>query len=485
MKFSALLATAVLSVTQLFSAPAQYELKNAFPNLSFTQPVDLQHAGDGSNRLFLVEQQGIIRVFQNDEAISATKEFLDISSKVLAGGELGLLGLAFHPEHEKNRHFFVNYTTNNPDRTVVSRFSVDSLDADVADPGSELILLELLQPYPNHNGGQIAFGTDGYLYIAFGDGGSGGDPQGNGQNRSTLLGTIARIDVDNPSGQLNYGIPPDNPFAGNTSGYREEIFAYGLRNPWRFSIDFATGRIWAADVGQDRIEEIDIIEKGRNYGWRITEGTLCYNPSTGCDTSGLTMPIWEYGRSLGNSATGGYVYRGSAVPGLAGKYVYGDFGSGRIWALTYDGTNAPANEELLQSGLLVSSFGLDERNELYILGYDSGRVYTFKPSLPTAVVEEINVPQVSRLHQNFPNPFNPSTDISYTLREDAHVAIRIFDVQGRLISTLVEESQGAGRQFVRWEGTDAFGNLVSSGTYYYQLSVDGAFVDTRAMLLLK
>jgi glucose/arabinose dehydrogenase len=485
MKPTRSLALIIVAGIAFSDASGQYELENAFPNLSFSQPVDLQHAGDASDRLFLVEQQGRIRVFQNDDGVSTAKEFLDISGKILSGSEMGLLGLAFHPEYETNGYFFVNYTMNGPARTVVARYRVDSVDADAADPSSELILLEVLQPFSNHNGGQIAFGTDGYLYISFGDGGDGGDPQGHGQNRSTLLGTIARIDVDNPVGQSNYGIPPDNPFAGDTSGYREEIFAYGLRNPWRFSIDSASGRIWTADVGQNRIEEIDIIEKGRNYGWKVMEGTLCFSPATGCDTTGLTMPAWEYGRSLGNSVTGGYVYRGSLVPELAGKYIYGDFGSGRIWALTHDGVNPPANEELLASGLLVSSFGVDQENELYVLGYSPGRVYKFKSSPQTSVVEEITVPRVSRLLQNYPNPFNPTTEITYVLDEGALVEIRLFDVQGRFINSLVNEFMTAGRHTARWNGSDFSRGPVSSGTYYYQLSVDGLPVDTRSMLLVK
>jgi len=485
MTLSRLLSAGIIAAATLSSATAQHEIEEAFPNLSFSQPVDLQHAGDGSNRIFLVEQAGIIKVFPNSDTTTATREFLNISAKVLSGGEMGLLGLAFHPEYETNGYFFVYYSRNSPARTMVARYRVDSLDIDAADPGSELILLEVVQPYSNHNGGQISFGPDGFLYIGLGDGGASGDPLGHGQNRSTLLGTIARIDVDNPSGQLNYGIPPDNPFAGDTSGYREEIFAYGLRNPWRFSIDSASGRIWAADVGQNRIEEVDIIENGRNYGWRTMEGNLCFIPSTGCDTSGLTLPIWEYGRGLGNSVTGGYVYRGTAVPELDGKYIYGDYGSGRIWALTFDGVTPPTNEELLPSGLLVSSFGVDQDNELYILGYSPGRVYKFTASLPTSVAEEINVPHVSRLHQNFPNPFNPSTDIAYTLSESVHVKIRIFDIQGRLINTLVNENRPAGRQIARWEGTDFSGSQVSSGTYLYQLQANGTPVDTRSMLLLK
>lgn len=245
---------------------SQYNVDVTFPNLSFSHPVGLYSAEDGTDRLFVVEQEGRIQVFGNNPNVSVTEVFLDIRDLVLFGGEQGLLGLAFHPNFAQNRYFYVDYVAPNPRRTVIARYSVSPTNPDMTDMNSELVLLEVAQPFENHNGGQIAFGPDGYLYIALGDGGSGGDPQGNGQNRATLLGKILRIDIDSPSSSLNYGIPPDNPFVGNTEGFREEIYAYGLRNPWRFSFDLTTGRLWVADVGQDRMEEIDIVEKGKNYG---------------------------------------------------------------------------------------------------------------------------------------------------------------------------------------------------------------------------
>jgi hypothetical protein len=207
-----------------------------------------------------------------------------------------------------------------------------------------------------------------------GDGGSGGDPQGNGQDRSTLLGSILRIDVDGKENDNNYAIPPDNPYAGNNEGYREEIFAYGLRNPWRFSFDAENGRIWAGDVGQNSYEEIDIIQAGENYGWNIMEGTHCYEPSSGCEQSGLVLPIWEYGRNQGISVTGGFVYRGPTLDNLTGLYIYGDYGSGKIWALDYDESDDPENTELLEVDFPISSFGVDAKNELYICGFD-GNIY--------------------------------------------------------------------------------------------------------------
>ncbi len=353
-------------------------VEEAFPQLTFERPVDLQHAGDNSKRLFVVEQRGVVSVFQNDADVEEKSVFLDIEAQVEdQGNEEGLLGLAFHPEYENNGFFYVNYTASNPDRTVISRFKVSSSDQNTADKASELILLEFDQPFSNHNGGQVAFGPDGYLYIAVGDGGSGGDPQGNGQNLKTLLGTILRIDVDQQEGQMNYGIPADNPFANNSEGFRKEIYAYGLRNPWRFSFDSESNRLWTGDVGQNRYEEIDIVENGGNYGWNIMEGFHCFEPSSGCDTEGLEMPIWEYERSEGDvSVTGGFVYRGQSISELEGLYVYADYASGRIWTLDHSDLDNPVNNEILKAPFQISSFGVDKDNELYICGFD-GKIYRF------------------------------------------------------------------------------------------------------------
>ena len=259
-----------------------FTIQDAFPGLKFNLPLDFQNAGDGSGRVFVVEQSGQIYVIENKPSIKA-ELFLDISNRIdNSSNEMGLLGLAFHPDFKDNGSFFVNYT--NSKSTVISKFKIDPSNPNKADPSSEEIILTFPQPYSNHNGGQIAFGPDGYLYIGVGDGGSEGDPQGNGQNCNTLLGKILRIDINKKDPGLNYSIPPDNPFTNNSQGKREEIYAYGLRNPWRFSFDPQSGRLWAADVGQDRVEEIDLINNGKNYGWNIMEGSLCYNPSSGCNT---------------------------------------------------------------------------------------------------------------------------------------------------------------------------------------------------------
>jgi glucose/arabinose dehydrogenase len=288
------------------------------------------------------------------------------------------LGLAFHPDYIHNGYFFVNYTRGNPLETVIARYKVSPANSDVADPTSEDVILTYAQPYVNHNGGKIAFGNDGFLYIASGDGGSGGDPGNRAQNKKELLGKILRINVDNPSGNLKYSIPPDNPFANNTEGYRQEIYAYGLRNPWRFSFHRKTGTLWLGDVGQDKIEEVDIIEKGGNYGWNITEANECYS-SNNCNKAGLSEPIWSYQHSSqnGRCITGGYVCDDKNVPGLNGKYIYGDYVSGNIWALTFSGKTAIRNEliETLSGGL--SSFGLDSKDNLYALAYSTGKVYKF------------------------------------------------------------------------------------------------------------
>jgi len=363
-------------------ARAQVELEPAFPFLTFLNPLDLQHSGDGTNRLFVVEQRGMIHVFENSQYVTEHSIFLDIRDRVNDEGfEEGLLGLAFHPDYENNGYFFVDYTASNPMRTVISRYSVSVSNPDSADENSEFIIMEFSQPFENHNAGQISFGSDGYLYISAGDGGSGGDPFGNGQNLQTLLGSLLRVDINSPAGGMNYDIPPDNPFFANDLGYREEIFAYGLRNPWRFSFDPLTGWLWLADVGQDEIEEIDLIYIGRNYGWNVMEGNRCFDPSTGCDTTGLELPIWEYDHSLGLSVTGGFVYHGSNAPEFEGHYIYADYLSGRIWSLFYDGENPPSNTELMDTDLFITSFGIDENNELYICAFD-GTIYWFSGGGP-------------------------------------------------------------------------------------------------------
>lgn len=379
-KVETIISTQTAIVTETVSRASQEPLRKmtvavAFPNLSFDRMVYLTHAGDGTERLFLVLQPGMILVFPNKEDVDSARVFLDIRERVNdAGSEEGLLGLAFDPGYETNGYFYVYYTASPPARSVLSRFSVSPSNPNEADPGSELIILEVAQPYSNHNGGSLIFGPDGYLYLGLGDGGSGGDPHGHGQNISTLLGSILRIDVSRSSPAERYLVSPDNPFV-SLDGAQGEIWAYGLRNPWRFAFDLETGLLWAADVGQNHYEEVDIIEKGGNYGWNRMEGLHCFPPSVSqCDKTGLELPITEYTHAEGCSITGGHVYRGSRVTSLYGAYVYGDFCSGKIWALRFDGVQVTEHLELVDSPLQISSFGEDADGELYILSFD-GKIY--------------------------------------------------------------------------------------------------------------
>ncbi len=360
----------VVAASSASAQELRYAVAEAFPSLTFVKPVDLQSARDGSGRLFVVEQGGVVRGFPNRPDAGASEVFLDLRDKVNTdGNEMGLLGLAFSPDFASDKTFFVDYTASKWTRRItrVARFRAAG---NAADAKSEDVVIEIAQPWSNHNGGQVAFGPDGMLYVAMGDGGSAGDPQGNGQNRAALLGKILRLDVS----KRPYAIPADNPFRGNKNGWKEEVWAYGLRNPWRFSFDRATGTLWAGDVGQVTWEEIDVVEKGKNYGWDCREGMQAYEParerSSACEgASGFVDPVWTYGRSEGISVTGGYVYRGQSLPDLVGWYVYADYGTGRVWALrAADGE--PTNRLLVDTDLMISSFGVDENDELYICAHD-------------------------------------------------------------------------------------------------------------------
>ena len=342
----------------------------------FSSPLDLENAGDGTGRLFVVEQAGTIRILQNG-AVLATP-FLDITAKVTSGGETGLLGLSFHPGYAQNPRFYINYTrtTAGQLQTVIAEYQAAAGNPNIADPNSERILLVVDQPFANHNAGQLAFGADGMLYFGLGDGGSGGDPFGNGQNTQVLLGKMLRIDVDHTSTGKAYAIPPDNPFV--SGGGLPEIWAYGFRNPWRFSFDPPTGRIFVADVGQDAYEEVDIVTKAANYGWNVMEGTHCYNPATGCNTTGLTLPIADYAHSEGDTVIGGFVYHGALIPNLQNAYVFGDFSNGKIWMLQESAPNNWTRTLLLTTARPISSFGRDEAGELYAVDY-SGSVLQVSP----------------------------------------------------------------------------------------------------------
>lgn len=374
------------------TTPLPVKTEPAFPNLQWTgwsavndsglqtplRPVTLANGGDGSNRLFVLTQQGVLHSFKNSNEPQSTKVVLDLTKRVNFSDkefEEGYLGLAFHPKFKENGYFYVYCTTTEaPDISIISRFQMSKEDPDVADPKSEVELLRIPQPYWNHNGGTLAFGPDGQLYIGLGDGGAGSDPHKNGQKMSTLLGKILRIDVDHPADGKNYGIPADNPFVGK-DGVQPEIWAYGVRNIWRLSFDRKTGALWAADVGQDLWEEIDIIVKGGNYGWNLREGFHPFDPKNpkvsppeSPTPEGLIDPVWEYHHKDGKSITGGNVYRGKLLPELQGAYLYGDFVSGRMWALYYDADakQVTANRAIVHpNNIPMLTFGEDEAGEVY------------------------------------------------------------------------------------------------------------------------
>ena len=566
-----LILSFLISLFIASNVKAQFTLENAFPNLSFSSPIDLQNSGDGTNRIFVVERAGRIKVFPNSSSATSLKTYLDITDRVSAGGEMGLLGLAFHPDYKNNGFFYVNYTVSNPSKTRISRFQVSSENSDSADKNSELILLTFNQPFSNHNGGWIGFGPDdGYLYIGTGDGGSGGDPQNNGQSITTFLGKILRIDIDNQNSGLEYAIPSDNPFTDSSGSILKEIYAWGMRNPWRNSFDPVTGWLWSADVGQNTWEEINIIERGKNYGWRCYEGNHSFNLS-GCNYPEYIFPIWEYSHGLGCSITGGYVYRGPTVPELTGKYIYADYCTKTVWSLEYNDNAPPDNQTLLTASGFVTSFGVDENNELYIVTFSPDRIYRFSPTVslivPTSLVataigpnevelswndnntqeggfkierktgmqgiyalidsvnenvvtyldqsleantlyyyrvfaffeqlgseysnedsaktdnptgvEDSHIPTEYKLEQNYPNPFNPETAIIYQLSKLSFITLKVFDILGGEVATLVYEEKPAGRYEVKINA-----NNLTSGIYFYQLRTASKII-TRKMVLMK
>ncbi len=328
-----------------------------------TAPLDVTNAADGSGRLFVVEQAGRIRIVRDGALVG--RPFLDITDRIASGGERGLLGLAFHPDYPTDPRFFVDYTDRNGN-TVISSFRVTGTEADVADPASESVLLRIDQPFANHNGGAVAFGPDGMLYIGMGDGGSSGDPKGNGRSLGTLLAKILRIDVD-PTGSAPYAVPADNPFVA-AAGARPEIWATGLRNPWRLRFDRATGDLWIGDVGQNAWEEVDVMRagvKGLDFGWNTMEGFHCFKPAQGCDQAGITLPVTEYGHALGCAIIGGVVDRDPAAGPLLGRYLYGDACKDNLWALDPVGDGRHDGVIVAKVGRSLSSIGEAEDGTVY------------------------------------------------------------------------------------------------------------------------
>lgn len=370
-----LLATTSPAAAEVKTGPIGAKVVRAFRALRFDRPIVVTHAGDGSNRLFVAGQKGLIHVFPNRPDADEKSVFLNIRKKVVykdKENEEGLLGFAFHPKYKENGQFFLYYTTTSaPHTSVISRFRVSKDDPNKADAAFEEEIMRIKQPFWNHNGGTIVFGPDGYLYIGLGDGGAANDPHKNGQNLKTLLGSILRIDVDKKDPGKAYAVPKDNPFV-NTAGARPEIWAYGLRNVWRMSFDPKTKTFWAADVGQNLWEEINIIVRGGNYGWNIREAMHPFPPESNSSSREYINPIWEYHHSVGKSITGGHVYRGKAIPALLGKYIYADYVSGKVWALETDEKNREAigNYDIevpkAPAKLPVMTFGEDQDGEQYL-----------------------------------------------------------------------------------------------------------------------
>lgn len=426
-------------------AKAQYSLVPAFPNLSFRAPIELMQLPDTSGKFLVVSQVGQIFTFENTPTVSRRDTLLNISSRVFYSGEAGLIGIAFHPNFTLNRHLFVHYNRRQGTQlqTIISSFfcAYDARGVLRADVSTENIVLTINQPYNNHNGGKMEFGNDGYLYISLGDGGSGNDPQNYALNMTSLLGKILRINVD-PGQGTPYTIPPDNPFVNAGASVRPEIYAYGLRNVWKFCIDRPTGKIWAGDVGQNQIEEIDLIYSGANYGWRTYEGRRCnIGP---CNPAGVTMPIFQYTQAQNDkSITGGVVYRGSSLPPIFGHYLYGDYVSGRLWALDATDTANPVNTLLMSAQGAISAFGTDSSGEVYVARYsaNSGSILKLvNPSISGIEKQSIATMEV------YPNPTDDEATLNYELRSTGPLKIELYSTKGDRIKEFEAGTQAkAGR----------------------------------------
>ena len=470
------LTTFCILLTTLFSGShvfAQYTMPNAFPSLSaFSKPVEMTFPNDGTNRLFVVQQGGLIYIIPKSGSASTKEVFLDLRDSVVTNqNEMGLLGLAFHPDYKTNGYFYVNYNRYLAGTyyTYVARYSVNANDPDVADKSSKKILMKFVQPYTNHNGGCLRFGPDGYLYITTGDGGSGNDPQNHAQNLGSFLGKILRIDVNTTSGSKQYGIPGDNPFVSNTSAL-PEIYAYGLRNPWKFSFDSENGTLWASDVGQNYLEEVNIIEKGKNYGWKEMEGFQCRGGGNNCNKAGLALPVYDYYNCAvdgkGNcSVTGGYVYRGATIPELVGKYIFGDYSSGRVWAINYQANLDTTVTQIFDGTFTISGFALDQDKELYALGHGNGIIYKLVKPNPTGLTEEGFESQNTLTL--YPNPSENNTVLGFVAQENGVAKIRIISLNGN-VALSTENSYVLGANKLPLET-----NQLNKGVYFVEMEQNG------------
>jgi glucose/arabinose dehydrogenase len=466
------------------TARAQYVLERAYPAISFPAPTDVRPANDGTNRMFVVQKGGTIRVFQNDYHVSTSKVFLDISYKIRTAGEAGLLGLVFDPKYASNGIFYIYYETKYPTHNVVARMKV-SADPDVADYNTEEILIDAPQFDPGnayHCGGQLAFGNDGLLYIAMGD--NRNSPSA--QDLTDLQGSILRIDVHVDPKPIGFGaplyqIPSGNPFVTNTNGYRPEIYAYGFRNPWRFAIDPYTNELWVCDVGENDWEELDVVRAGKNYGWPLMEGPDCFPPGE-CDTTSkdLKLPLYSYSHDDGSAIVGGCRYWGSRLPELAGVFVFADYTSGVVWGLHYDGAGTPERFDLAHNAPSMFTVGSGFDDEI-LMGSVDGQLYR----LARTATPVTDAPLRSHLAGNFPNPFNPSTTIRFVLDHAAVVRLDIVSIRGERVRQFEFSPAGAGSHDVVWRGETDRGSHVASGVYFCRLIVDGTAVDSSRLVLVQ
>lgn len=461
-------------------ASSQYLFENVFTTTTFSKPLEMIDPKDGTPRMFILNQRGIVTVVNVDNPSAPGKTFLNITDKVTQTGlEPGLLGIAFHPQYSTNRYFYVFYTAVSPERSIIARFQTSTQNPDSAIKESEFNILTLNLTYSSHYGGHIEFGPDGFLYISFGMGAAQNDPPNNAQNLTLLNGKIARIDVNSASGGQNYSIPSSNPFIDSTSSVKKEIYAWGFRNVWKFSFD-NQGRLWAGDVGQGKKEEIDIVQKGKNYGWKIMEGTICFSPSKNCDTTGLAKPVYEYNHDAagGYSITGGYISTSSTLPTLMGKYIFADYQNGKVWALTYDGVPTPIAQLLMDSPHYISSFGKDKYGNIYITNVSDNKIYKLD-DLATSIDPVSQTAGKFSLAQNYPNPFNPSTTIEFSLNRSSKTTLKVYDMNGKEVATLLNSNLNSGTYNVYFDAEE-----LSSGIYIYEL-VSGEFSMTKKMVLLK